>query len=133
MKDQFSRKVKPSQKGSRARNGSQRGLKADSPSDPPPLGQTSDGSARLWQSFKLLLSTPVSGASLAVFRIAVGLVMTAEAYSLFQPSQSTAGAIMLDNYYTGPDIKLYFPYPGFQWLPLLPAGWIRGLVCLQGL
>jgi hypothetical protein len=65
-------------------------------------------------------SRPVNGASLAVFRIAVGLLMALEAYSLVTPAESTFGAIPLEAFYTGSDIGFRVPYEGFGWLPLLP-------------
>ncbi|MDX1951441.1 MAG: HTTM domain-containing protein [Verrucomicrobiota bacterium] len=49
--------------------------------------------------------------------------MVLEAFSLFQPSQSSGGQVPMEVYYTGPDIQFTFPYPGFEWLPLLsPTG-----------
>jgi len=88
-----------------------------------------------WAGFKLLLTKPVSGASLAVFRIALGLVMSLEAYALIRPNPAalTTGTTPLATYYTGPDIKFHFPYEGFEWLPLLPPQWIYWLVAVQAL
>lgn len=74
-----------------------------------------------------LLSTSVSGASLAVLRIVVGLVMILESISIFLPSESSGGLSHLDVYYTGKGITFNFPYEGFGWLPLLPAPWFQGL------
>jgi hypothetical protein len=88
-----------------------------------------------WTAFKLLLSKPVSGASLAAFRIALGLVMSLEAYALVRPNPAalTTGTTPLETYYTGSDIRFHFPYEGFEWLPLLPPQWIHWLVALQAL
>ena len=90
-------------------------------------------SARLagaWPRFRLLLATSVSGASLAAFRIALGLVMSLEACALCRPNRAaiSSGTTPLETYYTGPDITFSFPYEGFEWLPLLPAQWIDALV-----
>src|SRR5689334_4303303 len=72
-----------------------------------------------WNRFLHLLARPTNGASLAVFRICVGLVMALEAYSLTRPNPGaiTAGGSPLETYYTGADITFNFPYPGFEWLP----------------
>lgn len=59
--------------------------------------------------------------------------MALEAYSLCRPSESTGGKIPLETYYTGADITFSFPYEGFEWLPLLPAPWIYGLVGILAL
>ncbi len=72
-----------------------------------------------WAGFVLWLNRPVDGASLAVFRICIGLVMTLEAWSLCRPSASTSGAVPLQSFYTGPEVHLHFPYTGFHWLPIL--------------
>lgn len=91
--------------------------------------------AAAWQQFASLLAMRVSGASLAVFRICVGVVMTLEAYSLCVPNRAAiaSGKSPLQNYYTGPDVTFHFPYAGFEWLPLLPAPWIYALVGIMGL
>lgn len=88
-----------------------------------------------WSGFKALLALPVSGASLAVFRIGVGLVMALEAYSLCKPNTSAiaAGTSPLQTYYTGADITFNFPYGGFEWVPLLPPKFIYAIVGLQAL
>ena len=83
--------------------------------------------------YKRLLAQPVSGASLAVLRMAVGAVMALEAYSLCRPSPSTMGQIPLEVFYTRADSHLTFPYAGFQWLPLLPAHGIYVVVGLMAL
>ncbi len=81
-----------------------------------------------WERFKSILSGPVDGASLALFRIAVGVIMTLEAITLLRPSLSSGGAAPLENYYTGPNIGFNFPYPGFEWLPLLPPSLMLAVV-----
>jgi hypothetical protein len=78
------------------------------------------------------LAQPVSGLSLAAFRIAVGIVMLLEAISFFLPSESSGGRSHLDVYYAGKDIAFNLPYPGFGWLPLLPSPWIEGVGVLLG-
>ena len=89
----------------------------------------------LWVRLQTRLGAPVNGASLAAFRFALGMVMSLEAYSLFQPNVAAinTGLSPLQTYFTGPDIKFHFSYEGFQWIPLLPAQWIYVLVGLQAL
>ncbi len=85
-----------------------------------------------WSQLKGLLASPVSGASLAVFRIALGLVMALEAWSLLRPDPAaiSMGTSPLATYYAGPDIQFHFPYEPFAWLPLLPP---IGMYLLVGL
>lgn len=85
---------------------------------------------RHWFRFNDYLGTPVDGASLAVFRIAVGLVMALEAFALWRPNPAaiSVGTSPIETYYAGPDITFHFPYEGFEWLPLLPAPLIHALV-----
>jgi len=71
-----------------------------------------------WKRFNTLLARPVDGASLAFFRIAVGVVMMLESWSLLRPSASTNGRVMLETYYTGADVTCHFPYAWFEWLPI---------------
>jgi uncharacterized membrane protein YphA (DoxX/SURF4 family) len=73
---------------------------------------------------------PTNGASLAAFRIAVGLVMSLEALALCLPNPAaiSAGTTPLETYYTGANITFHLPYPAFHWLPLLPPTWIHLLV-----
>ena len=75
-----------------------------------------------------LIAQSCNPASLAVFRIFFGLIMVLEALALFSPSQSTAGQVMLDVYFTGAYTGIHFPYPGFEWLPLLPESQLRWVV-----
>ena len=92
---------------------------------PPPVSITA--------RFRSLLARPVSGASLAVFRFAAGLIMALEAWALCRPSPDaiSSGNSPLTTYYVGPDIKFHFPYEGFQWLSMLPPGGIYALIALQ--
>src|SRR5215813_6767212 len=88
------------------------------PKHPQHLSQTSpELVAGVWAGFQSRLQTQIDGASLGAFRIAVGLVMALEAWSLCRPSASSNGKIPLEVFYTGPDVKFHFPYPGFHWLP----------------
>jgi vitamin K-dependent gamma-carboxylase len=88
-----------------------------------PTSATPAVAASVWHRFQSLLASRVSGTSLAVFRIALGLVMLLEVFSLCRPSQSSAGRVPLEVYYTGRDITFNFPYEGFGWLPFLsPLG-----------
>ncbi len=88
-----------------------------------------------WNRFKLLLGMPVNASSLAAFRIALGLVMALEAWSLCRPNPAaiSSGLTPLEAYYTGPEIKFHFPYEAFSWMPLLPTQWIYVLVAVQAL
>lgn len=88
------------------------------------------GWARRWSGW---LARPVSGASLGVFRIAVGLVMFLEAWSSFHPSFSTAGRIPLEVYYTGAEVAFPMQYEWFRWLPLLSPPLVKGLVVVLGM
>lgn len=89
-----------------------------------------------WRSWIKSLFQPVSGASLGIFRIAVGFVLLLEALTLFRPSQSSGGVAPMQVYYTGSQVHFHLPYPGFDWLPLLPPtgmsfiGWILGVASL---
>ncbi len=75
----------------------------------------------------------MNGASLAIFRIALGIIMALEAWSLLRPNAAaiSSGKTPLETYYAGPDILFNFPYEGFGWLPLLPANWMYAVVALQ--
>jgi len=86
-----------------------------------------------WNRLRMVLGEKVSGASLALFRIAVGLVMLLEAVSMFFPSESSGGRRPIEVYYTGREVTFNFPYEGFGWLPLLPAAWIEGVCLVLGL
>src|SRR2546422_521347 len=87
----------------------------------------------LWASLRHVLGRSVNGASLAAFRIAVGLVMALEAYSLCRPNPAaiSSGRTPLETYYTGADITFHFPFPAFSWVPLLPPVWIYLVVGLM--
>src|SRR2546428_4538207 len=91
-------------------------------------GDPSTPRANFWVRFKYLLASPVNGASLAVFRIAVGIVMALEAYALCRPSPGVMGKSPLETFYTGANVKFTFPYEGFQWLPMLAAHWLYLIV-----
>ena len=86
-----------------------------------------------WDRFQQWLATPVNGASLAVLRMAAGIVMILEVYSLCNPSAMVGGRVPLATYYTGADITFNFAYPGMSWLPLLPAPWLYGVLGLLAL
>jgi vitamin K-dependent gamma-carboxylase len=91
---------------------------------------------RYVERFQGVLAAPVSGASLAICRIAIGLVTILEVYSMCNPSQIVAGKIPAQNYFIGPEIHFNFPYSGFEWLPLLPERWfyaLLGVMAFSGL
>ena len=94
-------------------------------------GDSSIPRANFWVRFKYLLASPINGASLAVFRIAVGIVMALEACALCRRSPGVMGKSPLETFYTGANIKFTFPYEGFQWLPMLAAHWIYVIVGIQ--
>lgn len=81
-----------------------------------------------------LLSTPVSGESLAIFRIMLGLLMTLEALTLCVPMKDmvSTGRTPLDAYFTDPRITFHTPYPLFEWLPAPSAARLRGGVVALG-
>lgn len=80
-----------------------------------------------------LLNAPVNGASLGIFRIAVGLIMALEAWVLCLPSASFNGKIPLQIFYTGADVKFHFIYPGFHWLPVFSSHGFEVVVALQAI
>lgn len=85
----------------------------------------------LWlHRFRELLALPVSAASLAAFRFAVGVVMMLEAYSLCVPDRAaiSSGLSPLENYYTGSHIVLHFPFTAFSWVPMLGRSAVHGIV-----
>ena len=96
---------------------------------PHPTPEARGGALRL-SAFQSWLARPVNGASLAIFRFCVGIVMALEAYTLCVPSASTFGQVPLTTFYTGADIKFRAPYAGFEWLPVLPPVWIHVIVGL---
>jgi vitamin K-dependent gamma-carboxylase len=86
-----------------------------------------------WERFQSYLARPVNGASLAVFRIGVGFVMALEAFSLLRPSASTSGRVMVETYYTGPDVTFNLPYAWFEWLPFLRGPGMYAVVGVLGI
>ena len=87
------------------------------------------------QRLRELLAMPVSAASLAAFRVAVGLVMMLEAYSLCVPDRAaiSSGLSPLENYYTGAHIVLHFPFTAFSWLPVFGREGIHAVVAALAL
>lgn len=104
------------------------------PAKKPPARSVSSLAA-LWIKLIAWLNQPVSGSSLALFRICVGLIMALEAYSLCRPSPGaiSSGASPLETYYTGAELKFHFPFAWAGWLPMLPPKGIYALVGLQGI
>jgi len=89
----------------------------------------------MFRRFACHLSRPVHGGSLAMFRIAFGLVMAYEAWHLLAwPNFRTN---VLHILYTGPHVRWNFPYPGFEWIHPLPepgltlAAVVLGLAALS--
>lgn len=87
----------------------------------------------LLKRFQDLLATPVSGASLGMLRILMGLLMMLEAWALCRPNQASIsmGTSPIDTYYAGSKFHFHFPYPGFEWLPLFPTDWMYVLAGIQ--
>ncbi len=73
-----------------------------------------------FRSLRQLLGTPVSGQSLAVFRILVGTLMLLEAITLCvpMPDMVSTGRTPLEAYFTSPKIHFHTPYPLFSWVPV---------------
>ena len=113
--------------------GSSKGAPSDAIAGRGPVSGRFFGLHQGWAHFCAYLSTSVDGASLAVFRIAVGSIMALEALSLCRPSASTNGRIPLEVFYTAPNVKFHFAYPGFHWLPVLPPHGIEAVVVLLAL
>ncbi|MBM3848521.1 MAG: hypothetical protein FJ405_19835, partial [Verrucomicrobia bacterium] len=88
----------------------------------------------VWSRWVQLLRSPVDAASLALFRIGLGIVMALEALDLClpYPQAISMGGSPLETYFTGGDIRFHFPYEGFEWLPLLPKTWIHVVTGLLG-
>lgn len=84
-----------------------------------------------------LLAAPVSGTGLAVFRMALGILMALEAYALFVPHDAAiSSGTPLDHYYAGTDLSFHFPYEGLEWLPLFPRPVmyaLAGLLVVSGI
>lgn len=87
---------------------------------------TIDGS--IIRRVSTLLAAPVDGASLAVFRIAFGLVLCWHAARYLWPQQGTSMAEYL--YVT---TEWNFSYPGFSWLRPWPQPWVDAHFMLVGL
>ena len=81
----------------------------------------------LWEKVRSLLSAPVNGTSLALFRIGFGIVMFLEALTLFRGSASSGGRSHMETYFTGTAGRFHFPYAAFGWLPTLPDWAMEGL------
>ncbi|MEZ6120764.1 MAG: HTTM domain-containing protein [Pirellulaceae bacterium] len=103
----------------------------------PYVNESSDIAVHSRSEIAKLLATSVDGASLAVFRICVGVLMALEGWSLLVPHDAavTTGT-PLQNYYTGNDIRFHWPFEGFEWLPLLSPTVIYALailLCVAGI
>ncbi len=68
-----------------------------------------------------LLHAPVDGGSLAFFRMAMGVVMALEAYSLLVPDPVHN---LVQAMYTGPHVHWNFPYHGFEWVRAWREPWM---------
>lgn len=109
---------------------------ASAPPAENPKAQTNRSSIRrYWARLQAILAEPVSGASLGFLRISMGLLMMLEAWSLCRPNPSaiSMGTSPIATYYAGSSFTFNFPYPGFEWLPLLPTHWMYALAGLQAM
>lgn len=93
-------------------------------SAPVPTSASGQHLSSRWSRWRQLLTSSVSGASLGIFRIGFGLVMLLEAFTLFSPSASSGDRSHFEVYYSGGGARFHFPYPGFEWLPILPDSWM---------
>lgn len=69
------------------------------------------------------LAAPVSGSSLAFFRIAFGTVMFCQALEFFPP-KNEAGDNLISLFYSGPKVHWNFSYFGFSWIRPFPEPWM---------
>ncbi len=75
----------------------------------------------MWDRISKQMSRPVSGASLAFFRIAFGAVMFYEGlYYLGLTWNNPSTSNYIDSFYTGKHIVWNVHYPGFSWIKPLP-------------
>ncbi len=74
------------------------------------------------------LAQPVDGASLAALRIGFGLILT---YHMARHFQERGGRTLIDFLYVEP--AFHFPYPGLEWLTVLPEPWMTGTFVVAGL
>lgn len=89
------------------------------------------GSARMLQSFRMLLGQRVSGLSLAVFRICLGLVLAYDALYYLWPREGIGNFLTLD--FSRESNPWMFPYAGFEWVQPLPQSWMTGVFVIYGL
>lgn len=81
--------------------------------------------------FRSLLSHRVSGQSLAVFRICLGLVLAYDAIDFLWPREEIGNYI---TYQFSPATNAWlFPYAGFEWVHPLPEPWFTGVFVVYGL
>lgn len=79
---------------------------------------------RFWQRLETYLYAPVDGASLAVFRIAFGVMM------LWDVTKYLAHDLV-GFMYIRP--RFHFTYYGFEWVEPLPGGWMYLVFAVMGL
>ncbi len=82
----------------------------------------------MWDRFHQLMSRPVSGASLGIFRLTFGTVIFYEGlYYLGFTWNNPTSTNYIDTFYTGKHILWNVPYPGFSWIKPLPEPLMTGL------
>jgi len=77
---------------------------------------TVDQAAPYWTRAANSLSSPVSGLSLAIFRIALGAMLVWDCWRFIKYDR-------VWRYWVAPDF--HFTYPGFAWVTPLPEPWIQ--------
>jgi len=97
--------------------------------------------AELPKRIQAPLATPIDGGSLAMFRIAFGLVMATKAYKWLRPLdgrtwieafQTGRFANWIEAVFSGPDVRWLFTYHGFGWVQPLPPPWTTVVCALMG-
>jgi len=77
---------------------------------------STERAAALWLRTRASLSTPVSGLSLAMFRIALGALLVWDCWRFIRYDR-------IWRYWVAPEF--HFTYPGFGWVAPLPEPWIH--------
>lgn len=81
--------------------------------------------------FRYLLGHRVSGLSLAVFRISLGLVLAYDAIDFLWPREGIGNYL---TYQFSPESNAWlFPYAGFEWVQPLPEPWFTGVFVVYGI
>ncbi|MFO0946032.1 MAG: HTTM domain-containing protein [Planctomycetota bacterium] len=83
----------------------------------------------MWTRFVSTLASPISGRSLAIFRVFFGLVLTLQAYEFLVGYQGSDWVTLT----IGENGEQWtFPFPGFTWVRPLPEPWTTALLYILG-